>query len=229
MWRLISANEEYHYLLGVLSWSTILALAISNSIFGAMEEVMAVILFLAAMIFGGGESAESAKTKRIRMLSTLPVSVRKLGLFHQCGLLIGWTLWMTLLAFSSLISQRGSLSPDYGWWILTRIGCMFLFAGFWDLANNLFFCVREKKPDKTVMAWVVSPLLGMAAIAGAILYFVTNSPGDNPFGFLNSIADLSFTLPGSLGILLFSLIIVALNVFAYERRRSFLEESVFPS
>jgi len=229
MWRLISANEEYHYLSGVLSWSTILALVIINSILGGMEEIIAVIMFLTAAIFGGGAASESAKTKRIRMLSTLPLSVRRLGLFRQWDLVVGWTLWMTLLTVSSLISQRGSLGPDYGWWILTRIGCMFLFAGFLDLANNLYFCVKEKRQDRTVMAWVISPLLGIAAIAGVTLYFVTNSPGDYTFRFLNSIVELSLTLTGSLGILLFGLIILALNVFAYERRRSFLEETIIPS
>jgi len=227
MWKLISANEEYTYLSGVLSWSTILALAIINSILGGMEEIMAVIMFITAVIFGGGESVESAKTKRIRMLSTLPVSVRKLGLYRQWGLVIGWTLCMALLVVSSLISQRGNLGPDYGWWILTRIGCMFIFAGFLDLLNNLYFCVREKKPDKTVMAWVISPLLWIAAVAGCLLYFATNSPGGLPFGFPNSIAELALTLPGSLGILLFGLIILALNVYVYERRRSYLEESAF--
>jgi len=225
MWRLISAHEEYQYPSGLLSWSTILALTIANSILGGMEEVVAIIMFIAAAIFGGGAASESAKTKRIRMLSTLPVSARRFGLYRQWDLVVGWTLWMALLTVSSLISQRGSLGPDYGWWILTRIGYMFLFAGFLDLSNNLFFCVRERKPDKSVMAWVVSPLLGIAGIAGFVLYFATNSPGGDPFGFPNRMAELSLTLPGSLGILFFALIILALNVYFYERRRSFLEET----
>jgi hypothetical protein len=194
-----------------------------------MEEIIAFILILAAVVLGGGESQESAKTKRIRMLTILPLSARMVGLYRQMGAVIPWTLYLALLAISSLISQRGNLGPDYAWWILTRIGFMFIFVGFMDLAYILYFCVKEKRPDKTVMGWVIFPSLWIAAIAALLLYFFTNSLGGHHSGFLSSVTELAITLPGSLSILLFGLIIVALNVFVYERRRSFLEESVFPS
>ena len=226
MWKLINADSEYNYLSNCVSWAIILSLVILNSLLGGMEEVMAVIMILTALVFGGGEATESAKTKRIRMLSILPLSARMVGLYRQIGAVIAWTLYMALLAVSSLISQRGNLGPDYAWWILTRIGYMFIFIGFMDLAYILYFCVKEKKPDKTVMGWVVFPSLWIVAIAALLLYFFSNSPGDHDDGFLNSIAELALTLPGSLSILLFGLIIMALNVYAYERRRSFLEETI---
>lgn len=229
MWKLISADSEYYYLSNVISWSTVLTLVICNSMRGGIEEAMAAILFITAVLFGGGTSAESARTKRIRMLSTLPLSPRELGIYRQWDTVIGWPLWMALLVISSLIGQRGNLGPDYAWWILTRIGYMFIFAGFLDLAKSLYSCIKEKKQDKTLMALLVFPSLLAAAIAALLLYFFTNWPGDNHYGFLNRITELSLTLPGSLGILFFGLIILTLNVYVYGRRRSFLEETIIPS
>ena len=225
MWKLIKADSEYNAISNCILWSIILGLVISNSIWGGMEETIAIIMFLIALFFGGGDAVESAKTKKIRMLSTLPLSARKLGLYRQWDTVIYWTLWMALLFISSVISKRGNLGLDYVWWILSRIGCMFIFAGFMDLANNLFFCVKEKKPDKIVMAWIIYPSLGMAAlIGGLLLYFFTISPGDKPDWHFININWFVSTFPGSFGILLFGLIIQALNVYVYERRRSYLEE-----
>ncbi|MBN2320261.1 MAG: hypothetical protein JXR49_14345 [Acidobacteria bacterium] len=225
MWKLIKADSEYFAISHYIMWSIILILVISNSILGGMEETIAIIMFFTALFFGGGMASESAKTKRIRMLSTLPLSARKLGLFYQWATVIEWILCMTLLFISSLISQRGNLGLEYVWWILTRIGCMFIFAGFMDLANNLFFCVKEKKPDKIVFAWFIYPFLWMAAIIGGLLlYLFTISPGDKPdWPFIN-INEFVSTFHGSFGILLLGLIILALNVYVYERRRSYLEE-----
>jgi|GEM_PF-1184445 len=229
MWKLIKADSEYNVIPNCILMSIILGLVISNSILGGMEETIAIIMFIAAMIFGGGMASESAKNKRIRMLSTLPLSARELGLYYQWGTVTVWTLCMALLFISSLISQRGNLGLEYVWWILTRIGCLFIFAGCMDLANNLFFCVREKKPDKIVMAWIIYPSLSIAAvIGGLLLYFFTISLDDKPYWPFITINEFVSTFHGSFGLLLFGLIILALNVYVYEWRRSYLEEFTLP-
>jgi len=60
---------------------------------------------------------------------------------------------------------------------------------------------------------------------GLLLYlFTIISPGDIPYWLFININGFVSTFPGSFGILLFGLIIQALNVYVYERRRSYLEE-----
>jgi hypothetical protein len=231
MKKLRKADNEYNKIPALTLWGIILALVIANSIWGGMEEVAVLVMVASAVLIGRGMIAsESLKTKRIRMLSALPLSARQLGMYRQSGILIGWPLWISLIAISSLISQRGNLGLDYVWWMLTRIGCMFIFTGFMDLASCLFYCVKEKKPDKTVMKWVIYPFLMIVSTAGIfLLYIITTPSGNYHSRFLNSIIDLASTPYGSLAILFVGLISMALSVYAYERRRSYLEESIFPS
>ena len=230
MRRLIKADSEYNRVANHIQWPVILAMVAANSIWGGMEEGIATAMFFMAIFLGILVTSESAKTRRIRMLSTLPLSARTLGLYRQYGLVVGWSTWMALLAASSLISRRGDLGPDYAAWLLTRIACMFLFAGLMSLTTDLYFGARETKRDKAIQMWVVQPLLiAAASIAGPILYMATlPGTGAHSHWLIARISDLALSLPGSVFLLIAGLLVLALDLYAYQRRRSYLEESAWP-
>ncbi|NLV30332.1 MAG: hypothetical protein GXY47_04175 [Acidobacteria bacterium] len=227
MRRLIQADSEYNRVANFIQWPVVLAMVAANSIWGGMEEAIATAMFFMAIFLGILVTSESAKTRRIRMLSALPLPARTLGLYRLYGLVVGWSTWMALLAASSLISRRGDLGPDYAAWLLTRIGCMFLFAGMMSLSTDVYFGARETKKARDLQKWVVQPLLiAAASIAGPILYMATvPMPGANKILLLTRITQ---SLPGSVFLLIAGLLVLALDVHAYQRRRSYLEESAWP-
>lgn len=230
MWKLINADSEYNRILNIIQWPILFIATLANSILGGLEEILAIIMLVLGGMIGAAAGAESSKTKRIRLLSGLPLSVRKLGIFRHYGLVVGGFFCMALLFLSSLISQRGHLGLDYLWWVLTKFGSMFIFAGCMNLATGLFYCAKDKRPEKALMRWIASPFLAIAGlIAGPILYlFTTPGPATYRGRILVSISEMFLSFPGAFGVLLVGLALLMLDVYVYERRRSYTEESSWP-
>jgi len=109
---------------------------------------------------------------------------------------------------------------------------MFMFVGFLSLANDLFFCVKENKSQKAAMTSIAYPLLLIASfMTGPFVYFFVSEVSHGLHGqrvFWAPVYEVLQTLPGALGVLLAGLILLALDVYVYQRRRSYLEESAYP-
>jgi hypothetical protein len=232
MLKLINAYSRYNRLVNYIQWPVILVLVIANAINGGLENRIAAVMFYMAIFLGIIEATEEIKSRRIRLLAGLPVPVRTLGLYRHFGLFVGWTSWMTLLFLSSVISRGGQDIPAYLWQALGRIGGMFVFVGFMSLATDLVFCFRETRRNKILGQWVVAPILIISGIFfGPILYFsVLSTP--RPEGGNNLLVHLfSFvtSTPGALGYFVVGLAALALDAYCFERRRSYLEDSVYPT
>jgi hypothetical protein len=229
MWKLINADSEYNRIFNFIQWPIYFIAVLANSILGGLEESLAVLALVLGLVIGAATGTESLKTKRIRLLSGLPLPVRKLGIFRHYGLVVGWLTIMTLIFLSSLISRRGHLGPDYVWWVLTKIGSIFIFAGCMNLATDLFYCVKDKKLERALMRWIASPFLVMASMIGGLLYlFTVYGPGIYRGWFLVNLSEMFLSFPGAFGVLLVGLALLMLDVYVYERRRSYTEESSWP-
>jgi hypothetical protein len=231
MWKLINADSEYNRIINIFQFSAVFIFFLANSILGGLEEILAIFLLMLGIVISSKVASESARTKRIRLLSGLPLPIRKLGVFRYYGLVSGWFIWMTFLFISSLISQRGHLGFAYLWWALTKIGSMFIFAGCLNLATNLYFCTKDKSLEKALTILIGAPVLFIAAIVGGpgLYLFTINGPDKQHGQFSVALSKMLLSFPGTLSLLLVGLALLALDVYVYERRRSYLEESIWPS
>jgi hypothetical protein len=232
MWKLVNADSEYNRVINYISWLVILCLSVTNAIVAGFEGPLSIIMFFTVLILGITVGSETAKSKRIQLLAGLPVPIKTIGLYRQCGIAIGWSSFVVLLFLSSLINRRGHLEMYYVWRSLTMIGTMFIFVGLINLATDLFFSFQDNKPQKKTMAWIVGPILWLAAFFGGpglYLIAISSEPGKHPNNwFSRNIYDPFLFSPAAIGYLLFGFAALALDAYVFARRRSYLEESMYP-
>src|SRR5512140_2142322 len=107
MWKLFNADSEYNRVINYLSWLVILILVVINASVQGFEGPLSIIMFFSVMLLGIVAGSEMTKSKRIRLLAGLPVAVKTIGLYRQCGVAIGWSSCVVLLFLSSLINRHG--------------------------------------------------------------------------------------------------------------------------
>lgn len=233
MWKLVGTDSGYNQWINYVQWPVILSLVVWNSIRGNLEGTITLVMFFLAMLFGVLVGAEGGgKAKRVRLLAGLPVPMRSLGLYRHFGTVVGWFIWMALLLLSSLISRRGHLDLSYLCWMLTKIGGIFIFAGSISLPSNLFFFIKDRKLEKRLIQGFVWPLLVIVSFFGLFIYLFVSEGGQDVHGqrvFWARLTEIAHTLPGAFSILLSGFIFLALDVYIFARRRSYIEDSVWPS
>jgi hypothetical protein len=230
MRKLFSADSEYNRAINYISWSVILCITVINSIVQGFEGTLAIIMFFSVLLLGITVGSEMTKSKRIRLLAGLPVPIRTIGLYRQYGVAIGWSGFVALLFLSSLINRRGHIPMYYVWRSLTMIGTLFIFVGLINLAADLYFSVQDKR--KKIIAWIVSPILWLAAFFGGpgwYLIAISSVPGNHPNNwFSRNVYDPFLFSPAAIGYLLFGCAALAFDAYVFTRRRSYLEESMYP-
>jgi hypothetical protein len=232
MWKLVGTDSGYNQWVNYVQWPVILLLVIANSIKGNLEREITVAMFILAMFFAAAIGGECLKTKRIRLLAGLPVPVRSLGLYRHFGTVVGWFIWMALLFLSSMISKRGHVDLNYLCWMLAKIGSIFIFVGAMGLPTNLFFYIKDRKLEKRLIYGFVYPLLVIVGGSGLFIYLCVPDDVLDAHGhriFWAGLSEIVRTFPGAFGVLLAGFILLALDVYCFERRRSYLEDSVKPS
>jgi hypothetical protein len=232
MWRLFNADSEYNRIINYISWPVILCIAVTNAIVPGFEGPLSICMFFSVMLLGIAAGSEMTKSKRIRLLAGLPVPIKTIGLYRQCGVVIGWSICVVLLFLSSLINRHGHIQMYYVWRSLTMIGTMFIFVGLINLATDLFFSAQDKRPQKKMMTWIVSPILWLSAFfwgPGLYLIAISSDPGKQPNNwFSRNIYDPFLFSPAAIGYLFFGFAVLALDAYVFTRRRSYIEESMYP-
>ncbi len=182
--------------------------------------VLLFLFWMAVVASGAGE-----KNKKIRFMAALPLSVRKFGIYRVVIGMAHLALMLLLFSLSSLISQRGHLGFDYLWWMLTKAGSILVFGGFGGLSAELYWCVRDKKWGQPLMRGIVGPLILGIMIASLFLYlFTIPGPAFYRGWLLPGLSEFFLTFKGAFGLFLFSLALIALNVYVYEQRRSYTDQ-----
>jgi hypothetical protein len=232
MWKLFSTDSAYNQWMNYVQWPVILLLVVANAIKGNLEREIAVTMFALTMVFAVAIGGEWVKTKRVRLLATLPVPVKSLARYRHLGTVIGWPIWMALLLASSLIGKRGHVDLSYLCWMLAKIGSIFIFVGGMSMATNVYFCVKDRKLQKHLIQAIVSPLLVIVGGAGIFGYFFIPDDVFDAHGhrlFWAGLSEIVRTLPGAFGVILVGLFLLALDAYFFERRRSYLEDLSRPS
>jgi len=232
MWKLIDADSEYNRVTNLAFLAVLLCVVVINALVAGFEGTLAIILFFSVLILGIAVGSEMAKSKRTRLLAGLPVPIKTIALFRQYGLVKGWSLSIALLFLSSLINRRGHIDMYYVWRSLTMIGTMFLFVGLINLATGLHFSIQDRKPLKKIMAWIVGPIFWLAAFfagPGFYLIAISSEPGKHPDNWISrNIYDPFLFSPAAIAYLLFGCAALALDSYVFTRRKSYLEESMYP-
>jgi hypothetical protein len=191
---------------------------VTNAIIGNLEEQLSTLMFFSVVVIGITAGIEEIKTKRIRYFTLLPVPVRQLGIFRYSVFVPYWSSLMILLWLSTLISQKGHVSLDYLWWILTRTGSVFIWIACMNLSQDSTF-VYKSKGLGYLLKWMV---LLFGVFGGPFIYFVTNFryQSDPIFSF---VSDVFFSPTGALGLFLLSISLMVLSIYIYELRKSYKE------
>jgi len=109
---------------------------------------------------------------------------------------------------------------------------MFLFVGLINLATGLHFSIQDRKPLKKIMAWIVGPIFWLAAFfagPGFYLIAISSEPGKHPDNWISrNIYDPFLFSPAAIAYLLFGCAALALDSYVFTRRKSYLEESMYP-
>jgi len=153
--------------------------------------------------------------------------VKTLGIYRHLRTVVVWSVMMILLLLSSMISMRGLIGPHYVGWLLAKLAGIWIFAGFAGLSADLLFCTictRGKGFKSALMKHGIRHLLVLAGIyAGLGMYFFTPlSTAGNHGWFPAGFSAMLTTFPGALSALILGLALMALDVYAFERRTSYL-------
>ncbi len=218
MWRMIKAGIAYNRALFIILYSAAFIAVVINAIQGDFEELLSSLMFFSVVMIGIVAGIEEIKTKRVRFFSGLPLPVRQLGIMRYPVFVTYWLSLMALLWLSSLLSRQGHLGLDYLWWILTRIGSMFIMVACMDLGQDLPFCVKDKGPG-IALKWIAI-LFGI--FGGPFVYFATN-PKRQSDQIFKALSEFSETSTGAIGLFLLGLGLMALSVWIYEQRKSYTE------
>ena len=230
MWKLIKAEFMYNKVPNIILYGFIFLFFLANSIFGDQEERFASYMLFISIIIGIYIAAECQKTGRMRFLAGLPLTVRKLEVYRYVRFMAFWLIWALLLCLSSLISQKGSLGADYYCWVLTKVGCMFFYAGCVGLALNIIYCGKNSGTGR-VLLWLAGMILVLIGIImGLLLFFYTIF---SPFFYsvmfsiaaLVSLSEFLLTFHGSFGIFFLGFVLIVLNIYTFGMRRTYAEES----
>ena len=218
MWKMMKADIAYDRALFVFLCAVVFIAAAINVVFGNLEAQLASLMFFSVVVIGITAGIEEIKTKRIRFLAGLPVPIGQQGIFRYSVFVPYWVSLMILLWLSTLISKHGHVSLDNLWWILTRSGTVFIWIVCMNLSQDLPFLFKTKGPGY-ILKWMI---LLFGVIGGPFVYFVTNFryQSDPIFSF---VSDILMTPTGALGLFFFSLSLISLSVYVFERRKSFTE------
>jgi hypothetical protein len=134
---------------------------------------------------------------------------------------------MILLLLSSLISMRGHIGSHYIGWLFTKLAGILICTGFAGLWGDFLFCTictRGKGFKSALMKHGIRPLLLLAGIyAGIGTYFFTHLNATGNHGWFSAgFSAMLVTFPGALSALIFGLVLMAVDVYAFERRTSYL-------
>ena len=218
MWKMIKSDIMYNRFLFVFLYSVVIIAVAANAVFGNLEEALATWMFFSVVVIGITAGIEEMRTKRIRFFTGLPVPDRQQGIYRYSVFVPYWLSLMILLWLSSLISRKGQVGLDYLWWILTRIGAMFIWIASMNLSQDFRFYYNTKSLGY-LLKWTV---LIFGTFGGPFVYFVTNVryQSDLVFFFVSNMFQNS---AGALALFLFSLGLMVLSVRVYKRRRSYTE------
>ena len=228
MWKLVKADYEYSRILTLIWYSLILILFTANAIRGGLEEDLVLILFWAGIIIKFVMAPRDLSTiLRTRLQAGLPLPVRTLGIYRHLRTVAGWSVMMILLLLSSLISMQGHIGPHYIGWLLAKLAGIWIWTGFAGLGVDLLFCTictRGKGYKSALMKHVIHRLLLLAGVyAGGGVYFFTHlSTAGYHGGFSAGFSAMLVTFPGALSALILGLVLMAVDVYAFERRVSYL-------
>jgi hypothetical protein len=217
MWNMIKADIVYDRVLFVFLYSVVFLAVATNAIVGKLEEALATLMFFSVVVIGITAGIEEIKTKRIRFFAGLPIPVRQLGVLRYPLFVAYWVSLMILLWFSTLISKQGHVGLDYLWWILTRTSTVFIWIACMNLSQDFTFFYKTKGP-RYILKWTV---LLFGVFGGPFIYFVTNPLYQSDLVFF-FVSDMVLNPSGALALFLLSLGLMALSVFVYERRRSYI-------
>jgi hypothetical protein len=228
MWKLVKADYEYSRILTLILMSLILILSTANAIRGGLEEDLVLILFGTGIIIKFAMAPRDLSTiLRTRFQAGLPLPVRTLGIYRHFRNFVAWPVMMILLLLSSLISMRGHIGPHYIGWLLAKLAGIWIWAGFAGLSADLLFCTistRGKGFKSALMKHVIHRLLLLAGVfAGGGVYFFTHLSTAGYHGwFPAGFSAMLVTFPGALSALILGLVLMALDVYVFERRVSYL-------
>jgi hypothetical protein len=227
MWKLVKADYEYSRIPTLIWMSLILILSTANAIRGGLEEDLVLILFCAGIIMLVVVPRDLSTILRTRFQAGLPLPVRTLGIYRHLRTVIFWSVMMILLLLSSLISMQGHIGPHYIGWLLAKLAGIWIYAGFAGLSGDLLFCTicaRGKGFKSALMKHGIRYLLVLAGIyAGLGMYLFTHLSTDGNHGWFSAgFSAMLLTFPGALSALILGLVLMALDVYVFERRISYL-------
>jgi hypothetical protein len=237
MWKLVKADYEYSQIPTLIWMSLNLILFTANAIRGGLEEDLVLILLCTGIIISKFIMApmDLSIILRTRFQAGLPLPVRTLGIYRHLRTVAGWSVMMILLLLSSLISMRGHIGPHYIGWLLAKLAGIWIFAGFASLSADLLFCTictRGKGFKSALMKHGIRHLLMLASIyAGLGMYLFTHLSTDGNHGWFSAgfsawfpagFSAMLVTFPGALSALILGLVLMAVDVYAFERRTSYL-------
>jgi hypothetical protein len=228
MWKILKADLIYNKLILIIPCVVVLFGMVINVLLGwqnveldlpGVRSLMTTAIIL-LLIFN---FIKYIQEKRVRLISILPLSIKKVALSRLLYIIFIWTSFLVLYWISSSTAKPYRFNIIF-WDTLSVTGLVLFINAFPYFFPDFKFSFIEKY--KTV---VLKILLVLIFFIGYILIF---SFGINEYSWKifqpllllqNMLASISFTPIGTFIFLLIGLGFSALNIITFERRKSYLE------
>lgn len=211
MWKIVKADIEYYKVLFFLLYIFILPFWVIQTVLGDFENHLIWVSFYTLPIIGIFVGNEEKKSKRTRLLASLPLSARQIGMARYPILITYWASLLILIYISTIIGGKSIISTSELFSIAASgpfiAACMSINL---DLRfQNITLAKQILFRTAVIVAAVV---ITITYLGGYLLNFTESAP----FGIFN---NLSFATIFSL----MTIILLIISEIIYERRATYLE------
>lgn len=228
MWNILKADLMNNKLILIIPCGVVLFGMIINVVLGWQNVDLDVpgvrsLMTTAIIVLVIFNFIKYIQEKRVRLISALPLSIKKIALARLLYILIIWTSYLILYWISTSTARPYRFDIIF-WDTLSVTGFILIANAFPYFFRDLNFCFKEK-----YKAVIISILLVLMFFIGYLLIFIF---GVNEYSwkiFLpllplrKLLINFSTVSTGAIVFILIGLGFSALNVLTFERRKSYIE------
>lgn len=219
IWRMVKADLIYNRVLFSILCAVFLAFALFNVIYGRLERFMLQIILFSVALLGIFAGSEEAKTKGIRRMMLVPVSIGRIVVYRQ-AILVGYiSSLMFLVLLSSLLAGKGWPEPCFLLRVIVMTGLLFILTSAMDIFFNLKFLASGSEAFFIARGFA----LAVAIAAVAVYVFFMNIIGKKPCWLSRTLTAVFVNQPVALLLFFAGVGLVVLTAVVFKARTRYTE------
>jgi len=164
IWRMVRADLVYNKTLFIVLYGLFLTFALFNVIYGRLERFMLQIVLISIAMIGISAGSEEVRTKGIRRMVLIPVSIGRMAVYRQV-ILVGYVLSLIgLIILSSVLAGKGWPEPGFLLRVVSMSGLLFIITSGMDIFFNMKHVITDSGLSLIARGIVLAIVLASVAV-----------------------------------------------------------------